>query len=147
MATSGWHWRVTDLKSPHWTELVNICMYVHAHTIRYIICCCSVTRLCPTLWPHGLEHARPPCPSLSLRVCPSSCSLHQWCRPASSSPDALFSCPQSFPASGTFPMSHQFTSDNQNTGAPASYTHAYLSIYLISIYWKPWVQTYTSIRN
>ena len=42
----------------------------------------------------------------------SSCSLHQWCRPAISSSDALFSfCPQSLPASGTFPMSHLFTSD------------------------------------
>ena len=128
MATSGRHWCVTVLKSSHWTELVNICMYVHAHTIHYIICCCSVTQSCPTLWPRGLQHARPPCPSPSPRVHPRSCSLHWWCRPAISSPDPLFSfCSQSFPASGTFPMSHLFTSEDQNTGASASYTHAYLS--------------------
>ena len=70
-----------------------------------------------SLWPHGLQHTRPPCPSPSPRVCPNSYSLHQWCHPAISSSDTLFSfCPQSFPASGTFPMSQLFVSDDQNTG-------------------------------
>ena len=56
-----------------------------------------------SLWPHGLQHTRPPCPSLSPEVCPSSCPLHQWCHPAIPSSDTLFSfCPQSFPASGLF---------------------------------------------
>ena len=74
-----------------------------------------------SLWPHGLQHARPPCPSPFPKVCPSSRPLHQWCHPAISSSDALFSFfPQSFPASGTFLMSHLFTSDDQNTGASAS---------------------------
>ena len=51
-----------------------------------------------SLRPHGLQHARPPCPSPSLGVCPSSCSFHQWCHPAISSSDALFSFgPQSIP--------------------------------------------------
>ena len=60
------------------------------------------------------------CPSPSPGICPSSCSLHQWCHPAVSSSDVLFSfCPQSFLASGTFPMSHLFISDYQNTGASA----------------------------
>ena len=57
--------------------------------------------------------------SPSPRVCPSSCSLYQWCYPAISSSDTLF-CPQSFPESGTCPMSHLFMSDKQNTGASAS---------------------------
>ena len=65
-----------------------------------------------SLWPHGLQHARPPCPSPSPEVCPSSCSLYRWCHPATSSSDAFFSfCPQSFPASGTFQWigcSHQW---------------------------------------
>ena len=74
-----------------------------------------------SLWSHGLQHVRPPCPSPSPGVCPSSCSLHLWCHPAVSSSDALFSfCLQSFPASGTFPMSLLFISDDQNTGASAS---------------------------
>ena len=68
---------------------------------------------------HGLQHARPPCPSASPGVCSSSCPLHWWCRPVISSSDARFSfCPQSFPASGTF-LSHLFTADDQNAGALA----------------------------
>ena len=83
--------------------------------------CCSVTQSCHSLWPHRLQHTRLPCSSPSPGVCPSSCSLHQWCHPVISSSDALFSfCPQSFPATGTFPMSYLFTSDDQNTGASAS---------------------------
>ena len=70
-----------------------------------------------SLQPHGLQHSRPPCPSPSSGVCPSSRSLHQRCHPAISSSDALFFCPQSFPASGTFPVSWLFTSDDQTTGA------------------------------
>ena len=52
---------------------------------------------------HGLQHSRPPCPSPSPKVCPSSCPLHQWCYPTISFSDTLFSfCPQSFSTSGTF---------------------------------------------
>ena len=73
-----------------------------------------------SLWPHWLQHTRPPCPSPSPKVCPSSCPLHQWCHPATSS-DALFLfCLQFSPASGTFPMNQVFISDGQNTGASAS---------------------------
>ena len=82
----------------------------------------SLLSSCPVVhWPHRLQHARAPCPSQSPGVCPSSRSLHQWCRPAITSSDALFSyCLQSFPASGTFPMSYLFTSDDHDTGASAS---------------------------
>ena len=74
-----------------------------------------------SLRPHGLQLASLPCPLPSPEVCPSSCSLHQWCCPAISSLDALFSfCLQSFPASSTFPMSRLITSGDQNTGASAS---------------------------
>ena len=74
-----------------------------------------------SLPPHGLQHARPPCPSPSPKVCPSSCPLSWWCHPTISSFDTLFStCPQSFPASGTFSVSQQFTSDDKITGVSAS---------------------------
>ena len=74
-----------------------------------------------SLWPHGLQCTRPPCLLPSPGVCPSSCSLHWWYRRAISSSDTLFSfCPQSFPASGTFPMSWLFTSHAQITRASAS---------------------------
>ena len=70
---------------------------------------------CDSLWPQGLQHSRPACPSPSVWVCPSSLSLHQWCRPAISSSDALFSfCSLSFPMSGIFPISCLFTSVDQN---------------------------------
>ena len=80
---------------------------------------CSV--LSYSLWPHGLQHTRPHCPSASPRVFPSSCSLCWWFSPAISSSDALFSfCSQSFPVSETFPMSQFFTSGGQSIGASAS---------------------------
>ena len=78
-------------------------------------CCCSVAQSCPTL------HVRPPCPSPSPKVCSSSCPLHQWCYPAISPSEALFSfCLQSFLTSGSFPMSWLFTSGDQSIGASAS---------------------------
>ena len=81
----------------------------------------SHTVLSYSLLPHGLQHARPLCPSPSPKVCPSSYALHQLCHPAISSSDTVFSFfPQSFPASGTFPMSWLLTSDDQNTGTSAS---------------------------
>ena len=81
----------------------------------------SLPILFDSLWPHGLQHAKLPCPSPSPKVCPSSCLLHQWCHPAISSSDDLLSfCPQSFSASGTSPMNQLFASNDQNTGASAS---------------------------
>ena len=75
---------------------------------------CSVVS--DSLWPCGLQHARPPCPSLSPGVCPSSCPLNQWCPPTISSSVTLFSfCLQSFPASGSSLMSQLFMSGGQST--------------------------------
>ena len=72
-------------------------------------------------WLHGRQQVRLPCPSPSPRVCPSSCSLHQWCHSAISSSDALLSFyPQSFPASGSFLLSQLLASGDQNIGASAS---------------------------
>ena len=71
-----------------------------------------------SLWPHELQHARPPCLSPSPEVFPSSCSLHRWCHPTTLSSDALVSfCPRSVLASGTFPMSCLRASDDQNIEA------------------------------
>ena len=91
--------------------------------VIYNILCCPFSRsgMINSLWPHRLQHTRPTCPSSSPWDCPSSCSLHRWCHPAISSSDTLFSfCPQSFPASGTFPMSCPFASGYQNIGVSAS---------------------------
>ena len=69
----------------------------------------------------GLQHARPPCPSPTPRVYSNSCLLSQWCHPTISFPVIPFSSHlQSFPASGTFPMSQFFTSGGQSIGVSAS---------------------------
>ena len=74
-----------------------------------------------SLRPHGLQHARLPCPSPSPRVCSNSCPLSQWCHPIISSSITPFSSGlQSFPASGSFPMSQFFSSGGQCIGALAS---------------------------
>ena len=74
-----------------------------------------------SLWPHGLQHARLPCPSPTFRVYSNSCSLSQWCPPTISSSVVPFSsCLQSFPASGSFPMSQFFTSSGQSIRVSAS---------------------------
>ena len=70
---------------------------------------------------HGLQHARLPYPLLSPRVCSNLCSLSRWCYLTISSSVAPFSSwPQSFPASGFFPMSLLFASSGQSIGASAS---------------------------
>ena len=74
-----------------------------------------------SLWLHSLQHARLPCPLPSPRICPSSCPLNRWWHPTiSSSVSLFFFCLQSFPASGSFPMSHLFTLGGQSIGASAS---------------------------
>ena len=72
------------------------------------------------LQPHGLQHSRLLCSSPSPWVCPSSCPLNQWCHPTISSSVTFFFCPQSFPASGSFPMSWLFALGGQQIGASAS---------------------------
>ena len=74
-----------------------------------------------SLWPHGLQHAKPPCPSPTPRVYTNSCPLSQWCHPTiSSSVVPFFSCLQSCPASGSFQMSQFFTSGSQRIEVSAS---------------------------
>ena len=58
--------------------------------------------LSDSLWPHGLQHARSPYPPPSPKICSISRPLHPWCHPAISSPDSLFSSPQSFQHQGLF---------------------------------------------
>ena len=79
---------------------------------------CSV--MANSLWPHGLQHRRLPCPSLSPGVCSSLYPLSQWCHPTISSSVIPFSsCLQSFPASGSFPVSQFLASGGQSIGVSA----------------------------
>ena len=82
------------------------------------------------LWPHGLQHTRLPCPSLSPRVCSKSCPLSRSCHPTISSSVSPFStCPQSSPASRCFPVSQLFTSGSHRIRALASASVLTMSIY------------------
>ena len=80
---------------------------------------CSV--MSDSLWPHELQHARPPCPSPTHGVYLNSCPSSWWCHPAiSSSVIPLSSCSQSLPPSGSFPMSQFFAWGGQSIGVSAS---------------------------
>ena len=79
---------------------------------------CSVAS--DSLWPHESQHTRTPCPSPNPGVHPNSCPLSRWCHPAISSSVIPFSsCPQSLPASESFPMSQLFIRCGQSTGVSA----------------------------
>ena len=79
---------------------------------------CSV--MSNSLWPHGLQPTRIPCLSPSPRACSNSCPISQWWHPTSSSSGVPFSCLQSFPASGSFPVSQLFALGGQSIGASSS---------------------------
>ena len=81
----------------------------------------SIAQSCPTLCDPMNHSTQPPCPSPTPRAYPNACSLSWWCHPAiSSSVVPLFFCLQSFPASGSFPMSQLLASGGQSTGVSAS---------------------------
>ena len=90
---------------------------------EFLICmCCSVAKSSPTFW-NAMNCRTPgfPCPSLSPWVCSNLCPLSRWRHPTISSSVVPFSsCPRSFPASGSFPLSQCFTSGGQSIGASAA---------------------------
>ena len=99
-------------------ELISAIQQSDSHT-------CSVqfshSVVSDSLLPHGLQHARPPCPSPPPGVYSNSCPLSRWCHPTISSSVIPFSsCPQSFPASWSFQMSQLFASGGQRIGVSAS---------------------------
>ena len=98
----------------HFTDILTLSFY-------FIFSINSVTQSYLTLWCHGPQQARPPCPSPTPRVYLNSCPLSRWCHPTISSSVVSFSSRlQSFPASGSFQMSQLFTSGGQSIGVPAS---------------------------
>ena len=98
--------------------------------------CCSVAQSCLTLWPHGLQDARLPWPSPSPGVCSDSCPLSQWCCPTTLSSVIPFSsCPQCFPASGTFPESSLHIRWPKNWRFSISPSNAYSGLVSFRIDW------------
>ena len=99
--------------------LMSLCMmsskFIHVVAVQSLKSCWT---LCD---PHGLQHARLPCTSLSPGVYSDSCPLSRWCHPTISSSLVPFSsCLRSFPESESFPMSQFFASDGQIIEASAS---------------------------
>ena len=91
-----------------------------AHWTYMLLLLFSCKVVSDSLQPHELQHARLPCPSLSPGICSNSCPLSRWCHPIILSSVVPFSsCPQSFPASGSFPMSWLFSSGGQSIGGSA----------------------------
>ena len=93
-----------------------------------------------SLRPHELQHARPPCPSPIPGVYSNSCPSSRWCLPAISSFVVPFSsCPQSLPASGSFPMSQLFAWGGQSTGVSASASVLPMNTQDWSLGWISWI--------
>ena len=114
-----------------WNELIKVifwykctCIYIISKVIVYYLLACSVIIslfvMSDSLRPHELQHTWPPCPSPTPGVHPNSHPSRRWCHPAiSSSVVPFFSCPQSLPASESFPMSQLFAWGGPSTGASA----------------------------
>ena len=114
------HWPVDSLPLSHQGN-PHITLDLKPKGSESIMLCCSATKLCLTLQPHRLQHARLPCSSPCPRVCSNSHPSSQWCQPSiSSSVAPSSSCPQSFPASGSFPLSLLFASRGQSIEASVS---------------------------
>ena len=94
---------------------------IHHAKIQNLLLLFSHSVVSDSLQPHGLHHARLPCPSLSPRVCSNSCALRWWYHPTILSSVVPFSsCFQSFPAPGSFPMCQLFASGGQSIGTLVS---------------------------
>ena len=107
--TTGTTWEVLGLC----TEMQLI--FVSDSSVQF-----SHSLVSSSLQPHGLQHTRPPCPSPTPRVYSNSCPLNRWCHLTITSSVILFSCLQSFPASGSFQISQFFASGGQSIGVSAS---------------------------
>ena len=115
----------------------------------YIALCCQVSFssvqfsrsvVSDSLRPHELQHSRPPCPSPTSGVHSDSRPSSWWCHPAISSSVIPFSsCPQSFPASESFPMIQLFTWGGQSTGVPASASFLPKNTQDWSLGWTGWI--------
>ena len=107
-------------RSTFWEKIIlDRVLYWKYQVCGSVLFSCSVVS--DSMWPHGLQHPRLPCPSPTPGVYSYSCPSSRWCHPAISSSVVPFSsCPQSFPASGSFQMSQLSASGGQSIGVSAS---------------------------
>ena len=100
---------------------VCVCVCIYIYVFQFSSVQFSRSVVSDSLQPHEQQHTRYPCPSPTPGVHPNPCPLSRWCHPTISSSAVPFSsCPQSFPASGSFQMSQLFASGGQNIGVSAS---------------------------
>ena len=100
-------------------KITKLCRGKSLESVQFSQFSCSVVS--DSLQPHESQHTRPPCPSPTPGVYSNSCPSSRWCHPTiSSSVICFYSCPQSLPAPGSFPMSQLFTWGGQSTGVSAS---------------------------
>ena len=125
----GQKWKPEDTERARWgrrdwrmgAEAQGYCHNNDIHTQMYVLLLFSRSAVSGSLWPHGLQHTRLPCPSPTPGACSNSCPSSRWCHPTiSSSVSPFSSCLQSFPASGSFPVSQFFASNVQSIGVSAS---------------------------
>ena len=113
---------ITELEKKLWriwwlSVSLRVCFPSKLYSVQFS----SVAQSCPTLRSHESQHTRPPCPSPTPGVHSDSRPSSPWCHPAISSSVIPFSsCPQSLPASKSFPMSQLFAWGGQSTGVSAS---------------------------
>ena len=137
-----------------------IYMYVCVCVCMHIFLLLSHSVMSDSLRPHGLQHAGLPCPPPTPGVCSNSCPLRQWCHPTISSSVTCFSsCPQSFPASGSFPKtlfqgpSNLFFVSNWYLPSTLQELNHVLSVQSLShvqLFATPWIaarQAFLSITN
>ena len=122
-----WKWVIgtyslwENLSSYTLTSCVLFCVNVTSQWKLHLLLLFSCSVLSDSLRPYGLHNIRLPCPSPSPGACSNSCPLSRWCHPTISSSVIPFSsCLQSFPASGSFPISWLYASHGQSIGASAS---------------------------
>ena len=131
---------ITNVHIDHCGGSLDPCCWLVWKTILNPVQFSSVAQSCPTLRPHELQHARPPCPSPISGVHSDSRPSSQWCHPAiSSSVVPLSSCPQSLPASESFPMSQLFTWGGQSTGVSALASFLPMNAQDWSLEWTGWI--------
>ena len=126
MPVNGVIYHITELKASILLRLIITKFVLHQlifnqypRRVCLFLLLSSLSVISDSLGPHGLQHPRLPCPSPSPRACSNSCPLSQWCHPTISPSVVPFSCLQSFPASGSFPVSQLFASGGQSIGASA----------------------------
>ena len=128
-------------KFPWKVMFVYTCVYTSVQFSRSVVS--------DSLRPHGLQHTRPPCPSPTPRVYSDSCPSSRWCHPTISSSVIPFSSLlQSFPASGSFPMSQLFASGGQSIGVSASTSVLPMNIQDWSpLGWSGWISLQSKVLS